>query len=224
MTSTIPKPEPATHTTTKSTWWSITAYGENIERCEGALPEWVKAIYGGREECPKTKRIHFQGAIQCHDQVRMSKFRTWVPGAHLEPARSADALREYAMKADTAVGEKIKRENPTKFYKAHEICKMIADTATRRDLWGIQPVSQTKEQHYKRVYGDAIQHILLMAPSLAGQFMNPSLRNFFAITADTWRNVILGESDSITLSPALGVHECPICNLTHDLAEYCPQP
>ena len=50
-------------TTRKSTWWSVTAYNDEIESMEGNFPEWVKAVYGGRETCPTTGRLHFQGAL-----------------------------------------------------------------------------------------------------------------------------------------------------------------
>lgn len=93
--------------TDKSTWWSVTAFGDEIPLLElTEFPEFVSKVHGGREECPETKREHFQGAIQCRRQVRLSQLKSWLPRAHFEPARDKLALKKYVMKAETATGEK----------------------------------------------------------------------------------------------------------------------
>ena len=68
-------------------------------------PAFVRTVHGGREQCSKTNRLHFQGAVQCKEKQRFSALKRWLPTAHLEPARDVKALKAYAMKADTAVGE-----------------------------------------------------------------------------------------------------------------------
>ena len=160
----------ATDTTRKSTWWSVTAYNDEIALMEGEMPEWVKAIHGGRETCPTTGRLHFQGAVQCFQQQRMSKFKSWLPTAHLEPARQEDALRNYVMKPETAAGPKTAKENSQIFYKAHDLLRLLA----RQDR-------QTSTGYYARV-----RLVLRKQPTLAGQLMNPSLRKFWEQTAIVW--------------------------------------
>jgi len=92
----------------KATWWSVTAFGDEILLLEdpSRFPSWVAKVYGGREECPDTKSIHFQGALQLHTQQRLSKLKSWLPTAHFEIARKVEALKKYAMKSETAVSEK----------------------------------------------------------------------------------------------------------------------
>lgn len=188
-------------TTQRSTWWSVTAFADEISVCEGALPDWVKKLYGGREKCETTGREHFQGALQCFEQVRMSKIKSWLPTAHLEPARSVDALKKYAMKEETAVGQKVVKENLHKFYKAHDLCELLA----RQD-------SQTDVGYYARV-----RMVLRKCPELAGQLMNPSLRKFWDETAPVWISKVDNKGgDSITpplLCEGCGKDECEECYL-----------
>lgn len=112
----------------RHSWWSITAFNEEIEICEGPLPSYIKRILGGREICPKTGKLHFQGAAQCQPNkpLRLSQMKSWLPTAHFQPAREVEALKKYVMKAETAAGEKVDRLNPTIHYPAHEMCKLIA--------------------------------------------------------------------------------------------------
>jgi len=159
----------------KSVWWSITGFEEEIALCEGPLPEFVKRIYGGRETCPKSGKLHFQGAIQCYNQIRGSKIKSWLPKAHFEAAKSADALKKYVMKEETSAGEKVVRDNPIPHYRAHEICLLLAQTSRQTDI-GFWPRSRI---------------ILSETPELAGQLMNPSLRGFYEKTAEVWAAIVL---------------------------------
>lgn len=116
--------------TDKSTWWIATAWNDGILKLEdvNTYPKYVTKVYGGREECPSTGKEHFQGAIQCVSQVRMSALLKWLPGAecHWEAARSAEAIRKYCMKSETATGEKTIRDQPNKYYAMHDILIKMA--------------------------------------------------------------------------------------------------
>lgn len=175
--------------TDKSTWWEVTGYGDNITRLESlsTYPSFVKKVWGGREACPTTKREHFQGCIQCNGQQRKSAFKDWLPGVHLEVARQKDALIKYSMKEDTATGDKLERVNPTRFYSADEILVLIAKQVI--DCY-------TETQYHgpdgrKLLYNKSINLLLTEQPRLAGQLMNPSLRNFFADTYMVWINLAI---------------------------------
>jgi len=157
----------------KSTWWSVTAFGDEIKLCQGQLPEFVRSIMGGLEKCPETGTEHFQGAIQCYEQIRMPKLKTWLKKAHLEPARQVEALKKYAMKAETAIGEKTDRNNPIRHLLAQDICLLLARQTDRQaDYWS------------------RVRMILAETPELAGQLMNPSLRNFYEKTEQVWLSKI----------------------------------
>jgi len=178
----------------KSVWWSVTAFGDEIGLCEGTLPAFVRAIYGGREIAPTTGTLHFQGAIQLYEQQRMGRLKSWLKHAHLEPARAVDALKQYVMKAETAAGEKVIRTNPVIHLTADQMCLRLA-------LAGSLTKGQTDRQtdagddYYRRV-----RKILADNPELAGQLMNPSLRNFWNNTAQVWidRAIVLQPDPPVT--------------------------
>lgn len=180
----------------KSIWWSITAFDAEIALCEGTLPDFVRSIHGGREKCPTTGTEHFQGALQCYEQVRMAKIKSWLKKAHLEPARSADALKKYAMKADTAIGEKSERANILPHYSAHELCLLIARQTGQTDFWS------------------RVRAILREQPGLAGQLMNPSLRNFYEKTSSVWEhNVAIVLQQHLNCKHGAACIGCEACQI-----------
>ena len=174
--------------TDKATWWSVTAFSESeIEFLEDPKkwPSQIRKIYGGREECPETKKIHFQGAIQLSGQQRLAWFKSYLPTSHLEVARSSEALKKYAMKTETAVGEKTVSENSVRHYTADEICVELAK-AILPDLEVLDEKSRmvSNPDHY--MFETAVIRLLHKDRKLAGQLMNPSLRKWFAFTQGVW--------------------------------------
>lgn len=164
----------------KATWWSVTAYGDEILLLEDntKYPTDVLKVYGGREECPTTGREHFQGAIQLRKQQRLAWFKSWLPTAHLEVAKSKDALVKYAMKEDTATGEKLERHTTVKYYSADEICLLIGSKVLDSDI----EETPDPKVWFKR----CVNRLLRENIKLAGQLMNPSLRNFWCDTSSVW--------------------------------------
>lgn len=173
----------------KATWWSITAFNKEIELLEDSAhyPPEVKKVYGGREKCPDTGREHFQGCVVLNSQQRLSWFKSWLPTAHLEPARQKEALKKYAMKADTATGEKLERVNPAKHHTADEICLLLASKIFNDDITG-DP---------NDLFWKAVNAILLEESKMAGQLMNPSLKNFWINTRRVW--ISKAREDSIEM-------------------------
>jgi len=168
--------------TTRSTWWSVTAFKpDEIDKLKDNqhYPTCIKTVFGGLERCPETNREHFQGAIQCHQQQRMSAFKTWLPTAHLEPAHYAEALRKYAMKADTAIEEKKERTNPTPHFSCDEIMLMAANEI--KDEW--DEISTTQKDDGWKI---AVNRLLRKNTKLAGQLQNPSNRAFWILSCHTW--------------------------------------
>lgn len=166
--------------TDKSTWWSCTAWNDEILLLEDAskYPPDVVKVYGGREICPDTGREHFQGCIQLRKQQRLTWFKAWLPTAHFEPARQKDALKKYAMKTDTASGEKLERTNVIKYYTADEICILVGSKVEESDILE----TPDPKIWFKR----SINKLLRENHKLAAQLMNPSLRNFWCDTANVW--------------------------------------
>lgn len=165
----------------RSTWWEVTVWiPEMIEKIQdpSTYPACVKAVHGGLEKGEESGGLHFQGAIECHAQTRGAAINDWLPRTHFDVARSAEALRKYCMKSETAVGDKSVRANPIKYYTADEICLLIGSKVTDADI---------EETIDAKVWFKRSINILLRENvKLAGQLMNPSLRNFWCDTCRVW--------------------------------------
>lgn len=178
--------------TDKGTWWSVTAYNDDITIIENkeTYPEYVLKVYGGREECPETKRVHFQGAIQCVSQQRMSTLKRWLPTAHLSVARHKDCLVKYAMKEETAIGSK------TEVVNDHAISYMTTDKILYEITKWLMVSNGTNIQDYasEEHWWLAVNDLLMRYPQLAGNFLNKQLMNLWLKTIPAWKyNVSKGE-------------------------------
>lgn len=183
----------------KATWWSITTFdeGEQNHLSGNDYPGFVHRVYGGLEKCPDTERIHFQGALQCKSQQRFSAIKKWLPKAHLEPAVSKDALMKYAMKADTACGSKLIRENKTPYYTLEMLLKLLAIAPD-----GIYCTDWKDRFWYK------VRHILRDKPYLVGALVKPDVMRAWEHTNEVWKDAmthletgeLLGE-EAIVLQP-----------------------
>lgn len=188
-----------------STWWSVTAFNDEIEIMEKPpYPAFVRKVFGGRETCPETGKLHFQGAVQCWNAVRLTQFKSWLPTAHLEPAKHKDALQKYAMKQETAVGEKKVQENTLPHFSADKICEQIALACVSK--------GQTDRQ---TDFWVGVRILLKDSPGLAGQLMNPSLKRFYENTEGVWRNraIVLQHDQKSILNCSCGKDECEECTI-----------
>lgn len=174
--------------TDKAIWWSVTAFNDEIAILtdKDKWPVEVHTVYGGLEECPDTGRKHFQGAIRLNKQQRLSWFKSWLPTAHLEVARSKDALIKYAMKEDTAIGEKTQQENGVLYVRAEQICLLLVGAVY--DDYRQLDMMKTDDKDF--IFWIAVNRLLSKDMKLAGQLMNPSLRSWFRNTKHTWYSIL----------------------------------
>lgn len=182
---------------TKSTWWSITAYNDNIDRLENkdGVPAIIKCIYGGREKCPTTGRLHFQGAIQCTSQCRASVILDWLPGAHIEKAQSSIALRKYAMKEETAVGEKVEWKNPEEYMTMDKCLDLLASKVI-----GWKPDDDISvKKLYEAEYWYGVRCIIEDKPKLISVYSQPQMYRAWEHTRSVW----IQRAKSIVLQPAI---------------------
>lgn len=196
--------------TDKSTWWSVTAFHpDEIAQLSGnEFPRFVKKVYGGLEECPETGRQHFQGAIQCHAQQRFSALKNWLKTSHLEVARQAEALVKYAMKEDTAVGQKVETTNTTPYAAMHDLLTQIASRQIQvvSELIKILEIKHLKstEEEYREEYIYVTRHLIAEQPSLVTAFMIPAMEKAWIRYRDVWisRALVLQARDNDEETPA----------------------
>lgn len=185
--------------TDKGTYWSITAYNDEIAICENSAswPPWVSKMHGGREECPTTGRVHFQGLLQCKTQVRFSAVKKLFPTAHIEVAKDKSALMKYVMKEETAVGTKNTIENPREYWPMERSLVQLAEAC---DVLGLD------KEYYREVmddpktsYWNAVKVIIRKEPWRITQYANPALEKAWVNTYRVW----LGkDTRALVLQPA----------------------
>lgn len=191
--------------TDKATWWSITAF-EETERAMLAgdtFPPFVVRVYGGLEECPDTGRIHFQGAVQCKGQQRFSAIKKWLPKAHIEAARSADALKKYAMKEETAVDEKKVVENRSAYIDNQAALMLLAEEKIDYGISRIaDELSESIDKIPEREFELLANRIVYRAPVLVGVFSKPDVMRGWRMFRGTFLRLAEDRrADSITARP-----------------------
>lgn len=147
---------------TKSSWWSITAYGDELDKLlalqEGTIeyPSFVKAIFGGKEECPQTKRLHFQGALNTA-HVRFSAIKKFLPKSHIESCKSdAESLKKYAMKDETSVGDKLAKSNP-KYFTMESLMTKLGETFVEQFLEDYSLITESDDCGYSIISDKLLQ-------------------------------------------------------------------
>lgn len=185
--------------TDKSTWWSVTAFGDEIELLEDAsrYPNYVAAVHGGRESAPETGRIHFQGAIKCKSQQRLSALKKWLPTSHFEVARSEHALLKYVMKEETATGDKIVRQNETPHYRMDELLMKIA--RVRDDVDSDILDQYESDSKYKEEYWAIVNKIVYDEPRLITAYTIPAVEKAWTQTRGVWIRKV-GEEASYSIT------------------------
>jgi len=166
----------------RSQWWCITAYEDKFPLIEDATkyPKCVKSVYGGREKCPTTDRLHWQGAVECHGQQRASFFRDWLPGVHFEKARCKESLKKYCLKADTAVGPKGVIDNPEEYMTMDRGMMYLAEVSLDKDT------DPTNEE-----YWELVNMAIRLRPKLISMYASPAFRTAWNQTRRTWRALVL---------------------------------
>ena len=202
----------------KGTWWSVTAYNDDIKLIEsGEFPSYVKKVYGGREECPETK-----GCIQLRSQQRMKKLKEWLPTAHFEVARQKDCLVRYAMKEETAIGPKTVRENNIEHITVEKIMMKLADE------WDIDVFSEYLEEYkddvkeaFKSAYWHTVRSIFSSNPDyrkVCHIFARADVITLWDRTRGVWLK-IQDEANSITASANPGSDE--VAKIISELVVQC---
>lgn len=175
----------------KSSWWSITSFDEDEwARMEDAskFPAFVKAVYGGIEECPETKKKHFQGALNTQ-HVRFSQVKGWLGKAHIEKAIKPESLVKYAMKSETAVGAKTHKQNPRTFLEHNDLCEHIAyygiPANYRIKALEASETNTVVPNITESMYWSGVSLIIWQRPDLSSVLSKFNM-NFWLKTAETW--------------------------------------
>lgn len=178
--------------TDRSSCWIATAYNDEISILQDATkyPPFVKEVHGGLETCPQTHKLHFQGAIILHTQQRLSALKRWLPTAHLEPAKSKEAVKKYCMKAETAVGEKTVRNNTVPYLRMDELLTLVGNIVAKaqKALLPEYLAIIVDDDDRKREYWWAVKQILEKNPRYISSFSDARFKTAWQYTAEVWIN------------------------------------
>lgn len=86
------------------TVWSITINNpsEDDRTALKTWPSFVKeTVY--QDEVGENGTLHIQGMVKCKYTVKFQSIKKWLERAHIEKARNSEALKNYVMKAETAI-------------------------------------------------------------------------------------------------------------------------
>lgn len=90
----------------KSRYWSITINNPtDADEREIAMARQKGWILDGQKEVGEEGTPHYQLILDCKAQQRFSAVKKALSRAHIEKAKSVDALRTYVHKEETRVGE-----------------------------------------------------------------------------------------------------------------------
>lgn len=189
----------------KRLWWSVTAYNDEIEMLENPpWPDFVEKVLGGREMCPTTNRLHFQGAVKFRRPMRLTQLKKWLPTAHFEEARNAHHIQKYAMKKDTAVGEKKATTNPEPLITVQKIMMKLAEFwetdifEKMCEVW-----EDDTDKALKQSYWYTVRLILEWAPEyrkVCHLFARSDVITLWQNTRMVWLKLAESEVNSITPS------------------------
>lgn len=163
--------------TIRGSWWLGTLNNpteQDRQTIHGPAPRWLRMVKG-QDEIGENGTLHIQFALNTR-QIRLSQIKEWLPRAHLEVARNANAITNYVSKAATAVANSqfehnYVTENANKTMA--DIMMMIADVAnldrTRERLAELKdnglPVRKP-DDCYKAEYWDAVEMLLCQDENL----------------------------------------------------------
>lgn len=177
--------------TSKSQRWAFTAYEQDWD-CFKVMPELVAEWGWQEEECPETKRHHYQGYMRLKRQARLAQLKKIFPTTHFEIAKNWDALVNYCKKTETAVDGTQRYEVGTKYLSMSDA---LIQVATNRPDIDFSNCESTED--YKRLYiyeyDTAVGVLLRRDPNLIGIYSQPQYERAYT----KWRSVWVEKADEI---------------------------
>jgi len=87
--------------------WCFTAFIDRMDEADPKTPDWdpanMKYMVYQKEQCPETRRFHWQGYVQFKQQLRLSAAQGMLGlgRVHMEVARNPKKAIDYCKKLDT---------------------------------------------------------------------------------------------------------------------------
>lgn len=186
--------------TVRGSWWLVTINNPtelDRQTFTNPPPRWLR-LAKGQDEIGENGTLHIQAALNTQ-QVRMSQVKQWLPRAHIELARNANAVANYVSKDRTAVPD-------TQFEYNHvdngngaltmaQVMMMLAEYAfTNSQITALSnktnanglPVYRIAEEIYKVEYWDAVGMMLTQNENLVALLTQPQYERAWVKTRKVW--------------------------------------
>ncbi len=120
----------------------LTYFGEIVP----PKPDWVKYVIYQLEQCPSTKKDHYQMYAEFSDKVTIKKIHEWLPGCHVENryGKQSDAIR-YCSKEESRVEGPWEQGNKNNMGERNDLedsYKLVMENATKKN-----PAKVAVEEH-----------------------------------------------------------------------------
>lgn len=182
----------------KSTRWAFTAY-EGQWSLFAAMHPLVAEWGWQTETCPKTQRLHYQGYLRTHRQVRFSQITKAFPGVHFEVSENWNALIEYCKKPDTAVEgtqvHQIVQKIPLTMAQA--LIKVAEYRDRDADFSNCESVKDFKDA-YAHEFEVSVSKILREDENLIGLYSQPNYERAYVKFRSVWVEKVTEKTDRQT--------------------------
>lgn len=175
-------------TTVRASCWSVTINNptEDDRKRLGEPPDWVKEVHY-QDEVGQEGTLHIQGCLVTA-QCRFSKIKSYLPRAHIEVARSKEALLKYVKKTDTAV-EGTQKIVEGSYVTMHKALMMIAEK--HRDDFGIWFMESDRsdrdvEEWKRKEFWQIVNEILVDRPEIVSILTDARLERAWLKTRGVW--------------------------------------
>lgn len=182
--------------TVRGSWWLGTLNNPtelDRQTIHGPAPRWLRMVKG-QDEIGENGTLHIQFALNTR-QVRLSAIKEWLPRAHLEVARNANAVANYVSKDRTAVANSqfehnYVSENANKTMA--DIMIMLAevaqleDTAKKLKTLDVSNKLPKPDDVYKAEYWSCVELLLGQDENLVGLLTQPQYERSWVKTRRVW--------------------------------------
>jgi len=138
-------------------------------------------------------------------QQRLSALKKWLPKTHFEVARNREALKKYAMKEETAAGEKTEWSNPQQYEQLHEwLLKAAKEYVRSEDDYysGLKDAAMQPKDPYRDTYIWATSKLIAKDLSMLNKYSNPQFiaawRMYAPVIIAKARQLVLAEDQVAT--------------------------
>ena len=168
--------------TDKAIHWNSAIFdvGENWAILKAPPPSFIKEIHMQQEECPTTKRLHYQTHVVCYRQVRLTQLTGWIKQTNWKPVRGKEYIANsiaYTAKKETAVAGTHTTVQGERYYQLHEILQTMARYSSPE--WKISDCLDVRPDESPNSWKAITRRLIDTDITWVNRLSNPTLRRMW---------------------------------------------